>query len=100
MRRLRNRLVGRVLAKSGRDRRAARNSNQVGVEAPGEISSNADAAVRLALHVDVNHQRRIGHGSRSLHQIRMGFEFPSSEARLKRYGRAGCVLTWPCSRRT
>ena len=55
---------------------------KVGVEAPGEIGGNADAAVGLALHVDVDHQRRIGHGSRSLHQIRMGFEFPSSEARV------------------
>ena len=100
VRRLRSRLIGRVLAKHGRDRRSARNSNQMGVEAPGDIGGNADAAVWLALHVDVNHQRRIGHGSRSLHRTRMGFEFPSSEARLKRYGQAGCVLTWPCNRRT
>ena len=80
LRRLRSRLAERVLAENDRDRRPARNSNQVGVEAAGEIGGNADAAVRLALPVDVDHQRRIGHGSRSLHQIRMGFEFPSSEA--------------------
>src|SRR6516225_2994139 len=65
-----------ALAKHGRDRRPARNSNQVGVEAPGEIGGNADAAVQLALYVDVDRQRRIGHGSRSRHRTHMGFEFP------------------------
>src|SRR6516164_1742290 len=75
-RRLRSRVVGRVFAKHDRDRRPARNSNQVGVEALGEIDGNADAAVQLALYVDVDRQRRIGYGSRSRHRTRMGFEFP------------------------
>ena len=63
LRRLRSRLLGRILAENDRDRCPAANSNQVGVEAAGEISGNADAAIRLGLHVDVDHQRRIGHGS-------------------------------------